>query len=156
MTNRWLPMLLLLAACGGGGGAALSSAGPSENATTADAAVRQFMQAVADSNINRMARYWGSSKGPAAITGQPADYIQRMTVTQAYLRRSPYRVVSMNPIDKQRMLVTTEFDRGTPGSTTCAKQMGIEVRDMGKYGWIVTAMDLNKVGSPARPCGSAA
>jgi hypothetical protein len=149
MTRRWLPALLLAAACGGG------SAGPvvtSENAPTADAAVRQFMQAVADSNINRMARYWGGSKGPAAITRQPADYLQRMVVTQAYLRNSPYRVVGMNPIEKNRMLVSTEFTRGNATPRTCSKQMDIEVRDAGKYGWIVTAMDLNEVGPPTKPC----
>jgi hypothetical protein len=149
MTRRWLPALLLAAACGGG---TIAAAGPNENAPTADAAVRQFLQAVADSNITRMARYWGGSKGPAGITGQPADYLQRMTVTQAYLRNSPYRVVGMNPIDKNRMLVSTEFTRGTAGQRTCSKQLDIEVRDAGKYGWIVTAMDLNEIGSPARPC----
>jgi hypothetical protein len=149
MTRRWLPALLLAAACGGG---SVGSAEPSENAPTADAAVRQFLQAVADSNITRMARYWGGTKGPAGITGQPTDYLQRMTVTQAYLRRSSYRVVGMNPIDKNRMMVSTEFTRGTPETKTCSKQLDIEVRDAGKYGWIVTAMDLNQVGSPARPC----
>ena len=150
MTRRWLPALLLVAACGGG---SVQSASPSENAATADGAVRQFMQAVADSNISRMARYWGGSKGPAGVTGQPADYLQRMTVTQAYLRNSPYRVVGMNPLDKNRMQVTTEFTRGLAGATTCKKNMEIEVRDLGnKYGWIVTAMDLNQVGSPAKPC----
>jgi hypothetical protein len=148
MTRRWLPALLLAAACGGG---TIATSSPSDNAPTADAAVRQFMQAVADSNITRMARYWGGSKGPAGVTGQPADYLQRMTVTQAFLRGSPYRVIGMNPIDKNRMMVTTEFTRGNPGKS-CSKQMNIEVRDMGKYGWIVTAMDLNQVGSPTRPC----
>lgn len=154
MINRWLSALLLAAACGGGQPA--QSTSPSDNAATPDGAVRQFMQAVADSNINRMARYWGTSKGPAAITGQPVDYLQRLAVTQAYLRKSPFRVVGMNPVDKQRMLVTTEFDRTGPGSTTCRKQMNIEVRDMGKYGWVVTAMDLNQVGTPVTPCSPGA
>ncbi|HWA56504.1 MAG TPA: hypothetical protein VG692_04575 [Gemmatimonadales bacterium] len=150
MTRRWLPVLLLAAACGGG---SPGSAAPNENATTADGAVRQFLQAVADSNIARMARYWGGSKGPAGITGQPADYLQRMTVTQAFLRQSPYRVVAMNPIDKNRMVVTTEFTRGATTSTICKKNMDIEVRDLGaKYGWVVTSMDLNQVGAPSKPC----
>lgn len=150
MTRRWLPAVLLIAACGGG---AVQSAAPNENAATADGAVRQFLQAVADSNINRMARYWGTSKGPAGLTGQPADYLQRMTVTQAFLRNSPYRVVGMNPLDKSRMLVTAEFTRGASGATTCKKNMDIETRDLGtKYGWIVTAMDLNQVGSPGKAC----
>lgn len=149
MSKRWLPAVLLIAACGGGGAA---SAAPSENATTPDAAVRQFMQAVADSNINRMARYWGTSKGPAVITRTPADFSQRMSLTQNYLRNSPYRVISMDPVDKNRMTVTTEFNRSGPGATKCVKRMPIEVRDMGKYGWVITSMDLTQVGAPARPC----
>lgn len=151
MTRRWLPVLLLVAAaCGGGSQGPVA---PKENAATADGAVRQFMQAVADSNINLMARYWGGPKGPAVVTGQPTDYLQRMTVTQAYLRKSPYRVVGMNPIDKTRMLITTEFTRGMSSAVTCKKNLDIEVRDLGsKYGWIVTSMDLNQVGAPNKPC----
>jgi hypothetical protein len=153
MINRWLPILLLAAACGGGQARSVT---PDDNAATPDGAVRNFMQAVADSNINRMARYWGTGKGPSAVTGQPVDYVQRLSVTQAFLRKSPYRVVGMNPIDKQRMMVTAEFDRTGPGSAKCRKQMAIEVRDMGKYGWVVTSMDLNQVGTPISPCGPGA
>lgn len=150
MTYRWLPALLLLAACGGG--AQAGTTGPSDNAATADAAVRQFMQAVADSNISRMARYWGTNKGPAAVTRVPADFSQRMTLTQNYLRNSPYRIISMDPVDKNRMTVTTEFTRSGPGATKCMKRMPVEVRDMGKYGWVITSMDLTQVGAPTRPC----
>jgi hypothetical protein len=149
MTNRWLPAVLLVAACGGG---STMPASPSDNAATADAAVRQFMLAVADSNINRMARYWGTSKGPAVITRVPADYQTRMALTQSYLVGSAYRVVGMDPTTKSRMMVTAEFDRTGPGPAKCIKRMPIEVENMGKYGWVIVSMDLNQIGSPVRPC----
>ncbi len=85
-----LGLLCVVLACGGGAAAGTS---PDDTATTPEAAVRNFMQAVADSNITRMARFWGTSKGPAAITGQPADYRDRLVVAQSFLRRSPFRLL---------------------------------------------------------------
>jgi hypothetical protein len=111
------------------------------------------MQAVADSNITRMGRYWGTGKGPAAVVGQPADHQERLTVTQSYLRRSAYRIVRMDPASNGRMTVTVDLDRRDPDGTTCVKQVPFGVVKSGNYGWIVSAVDLNQAGPPARPCG---
>jgi hypothetical protein len=150
VSQRWFPMLLLALACGGGGHPAQPV--PAETATTPDAAVRNFLQAVADSNITRMGRYWGTSKGPAAIVGQPVDHQQRLTVTQSFLRRSSYRIVRMDPVSSDRMTVVVDFDRKDPDGTACIRQVPFGVIQTGKYGWIVTAIDLNLAGSPVRPC----
>jgi hypothetical protein len=149
VSQRWLSVLVLALGCGGGGG---SQPMPNDAAATPDAAVRSFMQAVADSNITRMGRYWGTGKGPAAIVGQPADHQQRLTVTQAFLRGSPYRIVRMDPAASGRMTVTVDLDRRDPGGATCVRQVPFGVVKTDKYGWIVSSIDLNQVGAPARPC----
>jgi hypothetical protein len=147
-----MPALLVLLACGGGGPA---QPGPAENATTPDAAVRSFMAAVSDSNIARMGRFWGTGKGPAVIVNQPADHQQRLTVTQSFLRRASYRIVRMDPVSQERMTVMVDLDRRDPDGTTCVRQVPFGVIKVGKYGWIVTAIDLNQVGAPSRPCAGA-
>ncbi len=151
VAQRWLPVVLLMLACGGGSGP--GKAGPDESAVTPDAAVRSFMAAVADSNIARMGRFWGTGKGPAVIVNQPADHVQRLTVTQSYLRRSPFRIVRMDPVSPERMTVVVDLDRRDQDGTSCVKQVPFAVIKTGKYGWIVTAVDLNQAGAPARPCG---
>ena len=60
------------------------------------------MQAVADSNLSRMAELWGTSGGPAAQTKQPSDYERRIAVMQAYLRNESHKVLpSATPGDRQ-------------------------------------------------------
>jgi hypothetical protein len=140
---------MLALACGGGGG---SQPSPKDVATTPDAAVRSFMEAVADSNIARMGRYWGTGKGPAAVIGQPADHQQRLTVAQSFLRKTPYRIVRMDPAPNDRMTVTVELDRRDPDGTTCVRHVPFGVVKTEKYGWIVSAIDLNQAGAPSRPC----
>jgi len=151
--SRRLMLGLLCVVLGCGGGAATGAA-PDESATVPEAAVRNFMQAVADSNITRMARFWGTSKGPAAITGQPADYRDRLVVAQAFLRRSPFRLVrtDMVPTQNDRRAVLVEFERTDSDGKQCTKQVPFTVLPAGKHGWIVVAIDLNQVGSPGRAC----
>lgn len=153
MSKRWLPCLIFALACGGGGS---SQPNPSDVATTPDAAVRSFMQAVADSNITRMGRYWGTGKGPAAVVNQPSDHQQRLTVTQSYLRGSGYRIVRMDPVNNSddRMTVTIDFDRRDPDGATCVRQVPFQLIRTGKYGWIVSSIDLNQAGAPTRPCAA--
>lgn len=125
-------------------------------ATTPDAAVRSFMQAVSDSNITRMGRYWGTGKGPASIVNQPSDHQQRLTVTQSYLRSSTYRITRMDPVpsSKDRMTVTVDMDRRDPNGESCVKEVPFGVINTAKYGWIVSSIDLNQAGPPTRPCGA--
>ena len=85
--QRWCWTVFLLAGCGGG-------SAPVQPATSAAAAVRGFMQAVADSNVDKMAGLWGTANGPASQTRQPPDYERRVAIMLAYLRNDYFRVTS--------------------------------------------------------------
>jgi hypothetical protein len=153
LSCRLTPLLLALAlACGGGPGKTV----PQDVAPTPEAAVRNFMQAVDDSNITRMGRYWGTSRGPASITRQPPDYMQRLGITQVFLRRSPFRILQSDPDMNQPDLqtVTVEFTRTDQDGKSCARSAQIGVIRAGDHGWIVTNIDLTKVGTPGRACTS--
>lgn len=151
MRRLMLGLVMLVVGCGGGGS---TTPAPNDAAATPEAAVRNFMQAVADSNITRMGRYWGTSKGPAAITRQPADYEDRLVITQAYLRRSPFRITGVDAIPNQsdRQQVLVEFERQDPDGTRCMKVAPFQVLKNGNQGWIVVSIDLNRVGTPGRAC----
>ena len=152
MSYRFFPGLLLFSlACGGGPGGAI----PVDSATSPEGAVRSFMQAVADSNITRMGRYWGTSRGPASVVHHPADYEQRLFVTQSFLRNSPYHILRTDPVsnDKNRQIVQLDLDRTDPDGSHCTRALPFTVLNSGKTGWIVTSIDLTLVGTPGRSCG---
>jgi hypothetical protein len=151
MLRRGPIVLLLLVACGGG---QASSAAPVDLATTSEGAVRAFLQAVSDSNITRMAHFWGAGNGPAAVTGQPAGYQQRLTVTQLYLRNSPYKILGSDPVngDQNRVQVNVSFTRSDTDGSTCVRSAPMTVINTGKHGWIVTSLDLTLLGTPGQAC----
>ena len=133
---------LILAACGG------SSAGAVAPLGSAEAAVREFMAAVQDSNITRMGRSWGSSAGPAAVTNDPAQWEQRMKVVQYYLRGGTFRVTSDTPMtgDAKHRNLVVELTRGT-----CVKSLPfVTVQSAG--GWLVESVDISVAGNPLNPC----
>ncbi|MEO8089446.1 MAG: hypothetical protein ABI703_04025 [Gemmatimonadales bacterium] len=106
------------------------------------------MQAVADSNLDKMANLWGTAAGSAAKTNQPPDYRRRIAVMQAYLRNDSYRVTSDEPTsDPRRRDLQVEIKRGT--CTWSIPFTAVKVRD---DFWIVTQLDLAAAGNPARPC----
>ena len=139
-------LIALVVGCGGGGSAA--SPAPASTSDSPEAAVKNFMQAIADSNITRMSQLWGTAKGPAAETRKPDDYEKRMVITQLYLRGAPYRIIRIDPItdDQAKKLVTVDLNRGE-----CTKTVPITVVNTGKD-WIVNQIDLNLAGTPVRPC----
>ncbi len=152
MRDRLLPVLLcLLAACGG---APAGAPAPVENATTPERAVQDFMQAVADSNISRMGRFWGTRRGPATITRSPADYQQRLGVTQIFLRGSPFTIVRTDLVsgDAARRVVVVDLDRTNTDGTRCTRTLPVTVVQTNNHGWVVNAMDLSLAGTPGRPC----
>jgi hypothetical protein len=140
--QRWLGSVLLLAACGGG------SAPQAHPANSASGAVRSFMQAVADSNVVKMANLWGTASGPAAQTNQPPDWQRRIAIMQAYLRNDSFRITSDVPeADESRRALLVEIKR-----RTCTWTVPFTAIKIQNGSWIVTQLDLAAAGNPARPC----
>ena len=134
--------MLLLAACGGG------SAPQTQPASSASGAVSSFMQAVADSNLGKMASLWGTANGSAAKTNQPPDWQRRIAIMQAYLRNDSFRITSDVPeADESRRGLLVEIKRST--CTWSVPFTTVKTRD---GSWIVTQLDLAAAGNPARPC----
>ncbi len=146
-----LAFLVSLTLAGCSGGRATSAAGAPAPAASAERAVQEFMQAVADSNLAKVAQLWGSAKGPAATTHEPANYEQRITIIQAYLRGSQYRILSndTDPAAPEQRLLQVELTR-----PNCQKIVPFSLVRSGNA-WLVNRIDLTAAGSPGRPCDSA-
>jgi len=134
---------LLLAACGGG---QTQTEAPSPGP---EYAVQEFMAAVADSNLPKIAEYWGTSKGSASETGKPSDYPKRVQIIQLWLRGYTYRIIASTPTDASRAAqdIQVEMMRGD-----CRKQVPFLVVKTGSSRWVIQSIDLNAVGSPGTPC----
>jgi hypothetical protein len=143
VNKSWMVGALLLAACGGG---QTSTAAPSPGP---EYAVQEFMAAVADSNLPKIAEYWGTAKGSAAETGNPSDYPKRIEVIQLWLRGHSYRIVGSTPTDATRVAqeMQVELAKGD-----CRKQVAFLAVKTGSSRWVIQSIDLNAVGSPAQPC----
>jgi hypothetical protein len=139
--ERWFGMAVLLAACGGASPPAVA---PSKSAS---GAVQAFMQAVADSNVMKMAALWGTSRGPASQTRQPSDYERRLAIMRAYLRNDSYRLTSDLPETATRRAVQVEIKRHT-----CTWNVPFIAIKTGDGSWLVNQVDLTAAGNPARPC----
>jgi hypothetical protein len=136
--------VLFLAACGGGAGAPDAT----KPAGSAKEAVQSFMQAVADSNHDKMASLWGTAAGPASRTNIPPDWRRRIPVMQAYLRNQSFRVTSDQPQGTEfRRALQVELKRET--CTWSVPFVAIRTAD---GTWLVTQVDLAAAGNPARPC----
>ena len=143
--QRWCWTVFLLAGCGGG-------TAPVHPATSAAAAVRGFMQAVTDSNVDKMAALWGSANGPASQTGQPPDYERRVAIMQAYLRNSSHRILSntadTRSADRRNLMVEVKRDQ-------CEKIVPISVVRTSAGTWVINSIELTALGTPGRPCEEA-
>jgi hypothetical protein len=139
--QRWFGAALLVVACGGGSTAEVA---PSKSAS---GAVQAFMQAVADSNLMKMAALWGTSRGPASKTRQPSDYERRLAIMQSYLRNDSYRLTSDLPETAARRAVQVEIRR-----QTCTWNVPFVAIKTGDGSWLVNQVDLTAAGNPARPC----
>ena len=141
---QWCILAALVVACGGTASAPATVA-PTK---TAKGAVESFMQAVADSNMTRMGTFWGTTAGPAARTGQPADWERRVAVMHAYLRNESHRVVSDTPeAGDTRHSLQVEIRR-----QLCSWVVPFTAIRLGDGSWIVSQVDLALAGNPARPC----
>jgi hypothetical protein len=136
---------VLLTACGG---KSTSSVQPAKSAA---AAVQGFMQAVADSNISKMASLWGTPSGPAAKTHQPQDWERRVAIMQAYLKSDSYRLTSDVGESDVRRALQVEIRR-----QTCSWSVPFVAVKMADGSWLVNQVDLAQAGNPARPCDQGA
>jgi hypothetical protein len=146
--RRWFAAGLALAACGGGG----AGTAPVRPETSATTAVQSFMQAVADSNLAKMASLWGSTAGPASKTHQPSDYERRIVVMQSYLRHDDSRIASDTPeTNPSKHSVQVEIRR-----SACTWIVPFVVIQLADGSWLVNQVDLGAAGNPARPCAPSA
>jgi hypothetical protein len=132
----------LLVACGGG-----ATSTPVEPAKTAATAVQGFMQAVADSNVDKMAGLWGTASGPAAKTRQPQDYQRRIAIMRAYLKNDSFRLTSDVPKTADRRELQVQIRRQV--CTWNVPFVAIRTTD---GSWLVNQVELTAAGNPARPC----
>lgn len=154
MTQRWLlAAALTLAACGGQATTSAAQNRQPEPASDAEAVVQQFMEAVADSNLAKMAELWGTAKGSAARTRQPNDFERRIVIMQAYLRDRRHRLMSNSQegTDGNRRIVQVEFRRGD-----CVKMVPFTVIRSEPGDWIVNSIDLALLGAPGSNCDEGA
>jgi hypothetical protein len=139
--QRWFGAALFLAACGG------SAPAPVQPAKSASGVVNAFMQAVADSNLAKMATLWGTSRGPASQTRQPTDYERRIAIMRAYLRNESFRVTADMPEGDSRRALQVEIRR-----QACTWSVPFVAVKTGDGSWVVNQVDLAAAGNPARPC----
>jgi hypothetical protein len=141
--QQWSVTLLALVACGGGG-----STGSVAPAKTPAGTVESFMQAVADSDLTRMAQLWGTAAGPAAKTRTPPDYERRIAVMQSYLRNESHRVLPVvSSGSEARQDVQVELRR-----ELCTWVVPFTTIKDNDGHWIVNQVDISQAGNPARPC----
>ena len=108
------------------------------------------MKAVADSNLAKMATFWGTASGPASKTHQPADWQRRIAVMQAYLQNDSFRVTADVPgSDLNHRDLQVEIKR-----QTCTWSVPVVAVKSGE-GWVVTQIDISAAGNPARGCEGA-
>ena len=150
MSQRLLSLVIamLVVACSGATTSTAQSVAPQAGS---EAAVQGFLRAVADSNLDKMAQFWGTSKGPAASTHQPSDYERRLVIVQAYLRGADFRIISNteDASSKDRRLLQVEMTRNG-----CDEVVPFTTSRAGKS-WLVTAIALDALGSPGRRCDQA-
>lgn len=144
MKRGWPLLVTLLVACGG---SAQVTPVPA-----ADAALQSFLRAAADSNLSSMANYWGTARGAAAATGIPADYQKRMVIIQTYLGGAKFRVLSNDPKpgDVNQRVLQVELTR-----PNCVNVIPFTMVRTSSDHWLVNEFDLEKIGPPGKPCGTA-
>ena len=143
MNQRWIfAPLALVIGCGQGSMEVPPSPSP-------EAAVEAFLESVADSNLAKMAQFWGTAKGSAAETNQPSDYRKRIQVMQVFLRHTLFRITSNSPSpdgDDQRDVVV-DLHRDM-----CVRPLTIRVVRTRASRWIIRNIDLTALGNPLMPC----
>jgi hypothetical protein len=141
----------VLTACGGGAAAGGGSE-PVRPANSASSAVTSFLQAVSDSNLDKMASLWGTTAGPSLKTKQPQDYEKRIATMQAYLRHDDSRIVT----DAEDGLPTRHLVQAELRRAACTWVVPFKVIQLADQSWIVNDVDISTAGNPSRPCNPGA
>jgi hypothetical protein len=119
-------------------------------AATPAGAVEEFMRALADSNLTRMAQLFGNAKGSAFKTHQPQDYEKRMVIMQAMLRGAQARTLGDVPSAKGGgRTVTTQLS-----SNGCKVTIPVKVLQSNE-GWVVNEFKLEAAAEVNKPCEAA-
>jgi hypothetical protein len=132
-----------LVACGGSRSASVSPE------LSSSQVVREFMKAVADSDLVRMGDLWGTARGPANLTHSPPQYQRRLAVIQAWLRGGDsIQVLSDQPAhgSPAERQVVMALHRGG-----CVRQVPVTLVRSGR-GWLISSIDVGLAGTPAKPC----
>jgi hypothetical protein len=138
--GRGLAALLIL-------GAPLALAAQSaKGSATPSLAVQEFMRALADSNLTRVAQLWGNAKGPVAKT-RPKGFEKRIVIMQALLRGVQATTLGDVPADKGDMrTVTTQLMHNG-----CRVTIPVNVVKS-KGGWLVHDFDDVEASKINQPC----
>lgn len=116
-------------------------------APTPAAAVEEFMRAVADSNLTRMAQLFGNAKGAAARTHQPKDYEKRMVIIQALLHGVQAQALGDVPSSKSGMRsVTSRLSHN--GCRVTITVNAVKAQE----GWLVHDFDAVEASRINQPC----
>ncbi|MDH4043517.1 MAG: hypothetical protein OEY20_11610 [Gemmatimonadota bacterium] len=146
MTNSRLAFLALILASSACGGKRVDPMGlPTEPV----AAVRQFMEGVRANDLAVMGGVWGSSKGPATAWMNSEELQKRLMVVRSYLSHETYGI---------------EPGGALPGNSSGERMVRVRLNRRGcapvvpfttlqyRGRWLVSAIDLEAAGNPARPC----
>lgn len=124
----------------------LAGQAPSAGSSPADA-VTQFMHAISDSNLTRVAQLFGNADGPVSRTHNPKNYEKRVMAMQLFLRRVDVKTLGDIPAEKGKgRTVTTQLSHGS-----CRVTIPVDVVKV-REGWIVQNFDLDRASQINRPC----
>lgn len=112
------------------------------------AAVSGFLDAVKANDLARMGALWGSDRGPANDWMDPEERHMRLTVIQRTLVHDRYALqAGLAPGRTAReRVVRVQLTRGR-----CTPVVPFTVLEL-RGRWIVSAIDLDAAGNPARQC----
>jgi hypothetical protein len=112
------------------------------------AAVATFLDAVRAKDLTAMGALWGSDRGPANDWMKSDERQKRLVVIQTHLVHDSYAIQPgvLPGGSEQERVVRVQLTRGrcTPVVPFTARQY--------RGRWIVSAIDLEAAGNPARPC----
>ncbi len=137
-------LLALVVGCGGGSQAFAPS--------SPEAAVEGFLSAVKANSLVAMGELWGTSSGPMAGRMDRDELEKRLTVIRVYLAHDQYEIV---PAGARASAAAPAGARAVHARLTrgaCRPVVPFTVVPF-RQGWLVSDVDLNAAGNPARPCG---